>query len=484
MKSKISSNVPLILVLGVIIAVATYLYYSMAQQFETLELRGYPNNKGYVSDEVWYVNSARNILRKIFGFEPRLDKPKATVIFSSYSDLYQAKASAVNYGVEVVADENYFPKMKSEDNKYVLYVEAVSKENIESFAKAFNAVDVVYGWIIGDAKGINDYLNLEHPPLAKYIIALTMATIGDRPVYWRIPSIAMGVAMVVLTFLIVYEVTKIPELGLIASAAAAVDPMTKVMSSIAMLDIYVSTFTVLALYLAVKGKFKEASLTLGLGSTVKFSTLIAAVPLLFIYMNHLFKKGYRIKQVIEEVVYYIVLIALSFVFFQILLATPLIIKLGPHTWLDQGLFGAIQWHLSVKCVGEQCPQSSAPWEWFLGINSFPVYASPLIYAQGFAPAYTIAFFLMILAIPSMVYDRPTRTVWYMVTGVFLGYVAIWVLGGRTQYSFYAIQLTPLVYSYLIVQVYELIRRENLEKTLNSWKNVLVELIKILFSIFR
>jgi len=478
-------SIPLIIVLCVVVAVAAYLYYNMAQQFEALELRGYPSNKGYVSDEVWYVDSARNLLRMVFGFKPRMDVPRASIVFSSYSDLLQAKSLAEEFNVKVIADESYFPKIREKEGRYILYVESTSVDSIESLAKASNAVDVVFGWLIGDAPGIYSYLNLEHPPLAKYLIALSMASLGDKPLYWRIPSIVMGVLVVIFTFLIVYEVTKIPELGLIAAAATAVDPMMKIMSSIAMLDIYVSTFTVIVLYLAVKGRFKESALVLGLGSTAKFSTLFVAIPLVFLYMNRLFKKGYRIKQVVEEVIYYIILVALSFLFFQILVSIPIIIKLGASTWIDQGMLGAIKWHLSVKCVSPtECPPSSAPWEWFFGLNSFPVYASPLIYAQGFAPAYTIALLLMMLATPSMIYERPTRTTWYMVTGVFLGYAALWVLGGRTQYSFYAVQLTPLIYSYLTLQLYEFIRRENIERVLDSWRRLIVSLVKIVFSIFR
>ncbi|MEM2200487.1 MAG: glycosyltransferase family 39 protein [Ignisphaera sp.] len=481
-KTNLSSLV--IVVLIIIIALAIYMYYSTAKQFEDLELAGFPNNKGYVSDEVWYVNSARNILRKIFGLAPSMGSPRASIILSSYSDVYNAKNLAGAYGIRIVADENYFSKIRSEENKYVIYVEAPSKHSIELFAKAVNAIDVVYGWLIGDARGVYDYLNLEHPPTVKYIIAMIMLSVGDRPLYWRIPSIAMGVIIVVTTFLIVYELTKTPELGLIAAAATAVDPMTKVMSSIALLDVYVSAFTVLTLYLAVKNKFKGAALLLGFASTVKFSSLLVAIPLTFIYMNNMFKKGYKTLQVIEEAIYYVILMILSFVFFQILVSTPIILGLGLNTWLNQGLFGSIQWHLSVKCVGPQCPIASAPWEWFMGINSFPVYASPMVYAQGFTPTYTLALLLMVLTIPTMVWDRPTRTAWYMLVGVFLGYLAIWILGGRSQYSFYAIQLTPLIYSYLAVQLFEFIHRENLKKVIDSWKKVFIELGKIVFSLFR
>lgn len=481
-------SLTIIAVLVVIIAVATYMYYGMARNFEELELSAFPSKKGYVSDEVWYVNSARNILRRIFGLIPRTDSIRATIIFLSRTDLNNAKTLANTYNIKIIADENFFPEMLKEKPGqpiyYAIYVESTSVEDIERFAKSVNAVDVVYGWILGDAKGVHDYLNLEHPPMAKYIIALLIYLAGDSPLVWRIPSIAMGSLIVILAFLLTYEITKIPELGLIAAAAVAVDPLTKAMSSIALLDIYVAAFSMLALYVAVKGRLKEAALALGFASTFKFSALFTAVPLLIIYANRLFKNGLRTLQVVKNSIDYVLLIVLSVVFFQLLVATPIVFRLGFSTWLNQGPFGSIRWHLSVKCEGPGCPISSTPWEWFLGFNSFPLYLSPNIYAEGFTPAYTVCLILMILAIPAMTKERPSRTAWHMLFGTFLGYAILWILGGRSQYSFYAIHLTPLIYIYLTTQLFEFARRENIVEVLSLWKNMLTTLARAVLSLVR
>ena len=35
----------------------------------------------------------------------------------------------------------------------------------------------------------DDYFNLEHPPLGKYIVAISMVVCGDKPLCWRLPSV-------------------------------------------------------------------------------------------------------------------------------------------------------------------------------------------------------------------------------------------------------------------------------------------------------
>ncbi|MEM1541678.1 MAG: glycosyltransferase family 39 protein [Ignisphaera sp.] len=466
-------------VLTLIVAIAVYTYYDLASFLEKKELSTFPSAKGYVSDEVWYVNSARNILHEIFNLAPYTSPPRASIIFTSKEGLLRAESLANLYNIKIIAGANVFSKLNT------LYVEAQSIETIANFARNVNASDVVYGWIIGDHENINNYLNLEHPPTVKYIIALFIYVFGDKPLIWRIPSIIMGVLTVISTFLLVYELTKSQELGLIAATVVAVDPLIKVMSVVALLDIYVAAFTTLTLYVAAKGRFKEAALLLGFASTFKFTAVIVAIPLVFMYLNHVFKKGFKVPDVITSATYFVILMVLSFIFFQLLVSIPFILKIGLNEWLKQGIFGAISWHLSAKCIDPaKCPPYSAPWEWFFGINSFVLYLSPNIYAQGFVPAYTISFVLMWFALPSMVNDRMSRKAWYMIFGIFLGYLIIWLLGSRTQYSFYAVQLTPLIYSYLIIQLYEYLNRERIIETLSLWRKLVLALVKAILSMFR
>ncbi|GBF09557.1 conserved hypothetical protein, partial [Aeropyrum pernix] len=100
-------------VVSLLIALAASVYtglsaYDTASFFDSVEPR-------YVSDEIYYVDTARRLLQNVF---------QVDIDYYSYS----GKTS-----------ENYY--------------------------------------------------NAEHPPLGKYIIALSMLLCGDRPLCWRLPSI-------------------------------------------------------------------------------------------------------------------------------------------------------------------------------------------------------------------------------------------------------------------------------------------------------
>ncbi len=434
--------------------------------------------KGYVSDEVWYVDAARNILRKIFGLMPRMTVPSATLVYSNDSLVIEAKSLAPRYGIRIVSDS--YTKISA------LYVEANSIEAIEEFAKATGAADIVFGWMLGDAQGINEYLNLEHPPMVKYIIALTMLLLGDRPFFWRIPSIVMGALLVFFSFLIALEISKSENLAIIAATLVAVDPLVRNLASLALLDIYVATFTALALLIAIRGRLKEGALLIGFASTFKFTALLAIVPLILLAIKRVAQSTRKFINALLDSVYYLLLTILAFAFFQVLVSAPLILYLGFDNWIQNSILGAISWHLSVKCTGSGCPPASAPWDWFFGINAFPLYIedSRTIAAAGLVPLYIVAFVLMIVVPPYLARLKPrSRDAWLLLVGLFLGYVALWLAGSRTQYSFYAVQLAPYIHIFIVAIGFELLDREKLVELFRSWLDLLAYLWGALLQLF-
>ncbi len=434
--------------------------------------------KGYVSDEVWYVDASRNILRKIFGLIPRMTIPRATLVYPNDSLVVEAKSLALSYGVRIVSDS--YTKISA------LYVEASTIEAIERFAKATGATDVVFGWMLGDAQGINEYLNLEHPPMVKYIIALTMLLLGDRPFFWRIPSIIMGALLVFLSFLIALEVTKSENLAIIVATLVAVDPLVKNLASLALLDIYVATFTALAMLFVLRGRLKEGALLIGFASTFKFTALLAAVPIILFAVKRVAQTTRKFIDALFDSVYYILLIVIAFAFFQVLVSAPLILYLGFDNWVRNSILGAVSWHLSVKCIGAECPPASAPWDWFFGINAFPLYIENgrTIAATGLIPLYIVAFVLMLIAPPYLARLKPrSRDAWLLLVGLFLGYVALWLAGSRTQYSFYAVQLAPYIHIFIVAIGFELLNRERLTELFRSWLKLLAYLWGALLQLF-
>jgi len=90
-------------------------------------------------------------------------------------------------------------------------------------------------------------------------------------------------------------------------------------------------------------------------------------------------------------------------------------------------------------------------------------------ASGTWPFWISSLTLSITLAPACFKDRRFGRLWVFYIGVFSGYLLLWAVGGRSQYSFYSIQLAPLVYSTLVYAVPSIIsNRGLLIETLGYW----------------
>ncbi|MCD6489064.1 MAG: DUF2029 domain-containing protein [Desulfurococcales archaeon] len=445
------------------IIVAGFAYYSYIFEQSLEEDLVKQNSKGYISDEVWYVNSARNILHKVFGVDPWTPYGECySVFFSKKPNLDTVRNVADELGVEIV-DDSY-------DKANCVYVKVSSREQLNSFINELEArdqkvVDTIRGWRYGDAENINNYLNTEHPPLAKYLIALSMLVLGDYPLAWRIPSMVVGVAMLVLVYLVVYSILeeywgreKALYIALAAPLGLALDPLHQAMSVLALLDIHVGFFTLLTLYILVSRKDLGTIVSGIISSLAKFSGLFSLIPH---WLNNLFLKT-RLNDRIMRMIFYLAVYFLLFLGIQIIASLPLIGYLGFNTWFDQAITGAVKWHTSLKCTSSGCPTASSPWDWLLGRNSFTLFywsTGESIVARGIWPFYLASTVMAIIFTPLVFKLEKYRYAWLSLVGVYGGYIILWILGGRTQYSFYLAQLAPVFYLHLVVITALMFRNE-------------------------
>jgi len=481
LKAMFKKYLPIIL-LVLILIYSGYELYRLADSFTQSEIER--NGKGYVSDEVWYVSSARNILIKIFHVEPRNPiNYSATIITNTTPSRGYVNSLAARYGVNVV-DWNY------KELKNAFYVESSSKENlilfIEEIRSEYGIIDVVYGWRLPDHDNIQNYMNTEHPPLGKYLIAFSIYLFGDYPTYWRYPSIASGILLLVLIYLITLKITGNHYLSLLVTLLASFDQLFRVMAAIAMLDIFVALFTALAVLLLLHRKIYLSILVAALASTFKFSGLFIAIPITIIFLRYeLRNRGINFKVFSIGLIYSITIIALTAIIIQVLTAVPLIMGIGFSNWA-QATIGSFKWHTSVKCTGAKCPISAAPWDWMLGINGFAVYFFTLeskAIAIGNPIVWPIVFGITLLFIPAYKVSRKSGWPILILYGLLAGYVLLWIIGGRTQYSFYAIQLLPYVYMSLIIIPYDLLwYREKALMVINKWIRGLKEIWRLLIKI--
>jgi len=459
-------EIAVIVAIIVILCFCALQYYSLVRElYEEEVARG---GKGYVSDEVWYVSSARNILNKVFGVKPRVFSGEygVTIIYDK-SKLSKALLENIVFGRNVsfnVVDFNY----REID---AVYVESNNLTLLESLIIAINRAgglrDVIWGWRLADAKDINNYLNLEHPPLAKYLIILSMLVFGDNPLTWRLPSIIAGVFTVFFTYLAALALTNDKWISLIPAVLTGVDPITRALSGVALLDIYVALFTSISIYFLLSRRPYHALVTALIGSLFKFNALFTLIPILYIVIRRDLLKEPSLTMLIYSLLKHVLLIAALFISLQILASIPLIIYGGTicsslygnkpcsgfEWWFENSIIGAIKWHVSIKCSGPGCPVSSAPWDWFIGNNGFPLYyfsATKSLVALGFWPLWSIALAYSLLFLPSYRLDRKAGYALLIFHGILSGYLLLYLIGGRTQYSFYAVQFTPIIYILLIV----------------------------------
>lgn len=287
-----------------------------------------------------------------------------------------------------------------------------------------------------NASGIEAYLNLEHPPLAKYLIALSIAALGYYPLAWRVPGWAVGGLAVVLAYLTGYELLKnegedVAALaGFLSAVVLAVDPNFWALHGIAMLDAYAGFFSLLALYLLASGRRLSSSIALGLAFATKESTFFLALPYLY-YIGEVEERPLR------RLLYAILIPAAVYV----ALSSPLIIYLGPMGWLRDSFLHMINWDVtSGHIAGNAESQISTPWGWFLNIH--PFYLGEDLYARVNVAVMILWALLTVAA--AIVRDKKLLMVSAFPWSIWAGFALVYALGNKTLFSFYVSDFSPMV----------------------------------------
>jgi len=445
------------LLIAIIIAFAhLWLSYSLAS---------HPNLNGmitYVSDEVWYVDSARNLLREVFGVQPICVNDSGyafyTIVFKDKSSMQKAYPT-LKALIEAAKGEI----IRKYEKSPLIAIAIPEGVDPNSLVREIQGVEFIQsGYPFGYAEGIHRYMNYEHPPLMKYFIGASMLLLGDWPLNWRIPSLLMGFAIVIIVYIIGYRLGG-ALVGLAASLFSLVDPILRNMSAIAMLDIGLAFFGALSLLMACERRYILSAIMVGLAATVKMSGAFL-IPALYLAMR---LDGERIDKALIVSLY----IPLTV---WVILNLPLIAHLGIIGWLSQ-IEGALRWHTSSRPAGG--PPVSLPWEWLY--NAHPFYMS---YDPGMAATVNPALYIIgFLATIPMVYmasknrERAYPSVWLW--AVFIGYILVVVAGNHTLYSFYAVFLAPFVY----LQTGALLEWLNVSKLLSElvtwYKELVVKILK-------
>jgi len=134
-------------------------------------------------------------------------------------------------------------------------------------------------------------LNLEHPPLAKQIMALGITLFGDRPLGWRLMSAGFGTLALFATMRATWRMSGLRAASVLAGILVATNFLLFVHARIAMLDIFMVGFVMLALWMCAgwicgeAGRFDSkprwrlaiAGIAMGAAMACKWNAIVLAV---------------------------------------------------------------------------------------------------------------------------------------------------------------------------------------------------------------
>ncbi len=388
---------------------------------------------GYVTDEIWYVSSSRNILREIYEVQPSyIDSDGGhhyTVFFSSHYELSKAQANFRNF-----VETNLGGEITHEYDKVAAFsIVTYRKLDYDTILDSYAGIKIIQsGFNYPDASNIGNYMNTEHPPLAKYTIGLSMLVAGDQPINWRIPGVIFGSLTLLFVYLTAVKLINNEIIPLFVYLFAFTDPVFRAMTAAAMLDIYAAFFIALSVWLALRRNYFLSALAIGLASACKFTGAFSVFAL-FVFMVYGRKTSVKKLIVYPFIVPIIIWLSSN---------APLIIKLGPHRWFNELLSG-LSWFATSRPPG---PPVSSPWGWFVNQAPFMLNANPNVFASVNPVVYAMALAALVL-IPFLAHKIRRESLgpalWFICT--FVGYVALYLVGNTTQYSYYIVTLSPMAY---------------------------------------
>jgi predicted membrane-bound dolichyl-phosphate-mannose-protein mannosyltransferase len=244
---------------------------------------------------------------------------------------------------------------------------------------------------VNDARGIiqgNDTQRPEHPPLGKLFVVAGVLIFGDNPLGWRFFSVILGTVNILLFYLICRRLALSRRTSSVATFLLALENLSFVQSSVAMLDVYSLTFTLAAFWLYLKDRYLLSGVAVALSALAK---LYGVLALPAIVLHWLFTR--RQPRDWRQIVMLVLVSPVAFLGLMV----PLDFIVARHfvdpvsrIWTMLTLSGTLTFETAKHDA------DSRPWEWLL---------RPVLMAYWYEPHYTagISFTIWALIIPTVLY---------------------------------------------------------------------------------
>ena len=314
-----------------------------------------------------------------------------------------------------------------------------------------------------------------HPPLGKWLIGIGIKLFGNNEFGWRISAAIIGTASIILIYLVALKLFDSILLASLASAFLALDGLNLVMSRVALLDIFLMFFVLLAAYFLLSNQYWLSAISIGAATGVKWSGAYLIPVFLLISIN--FVRSGLIKQLVIR-------------FTQFIL-TPILIYLT--TWLgwiftDKGWdrnWAQSQsdslipdlvrnlWHYHSEILNfhtglnDKHSYSANPWSWLiLGRPTSFYYQTPTNCGATSCAQEILAIGTPLLWWAATISLAVTFGFWlkqrdqissFILTGVAVTYLPWFFFQNRTMFSFYAVTISPFLILALVYMISKLMQ---------------------------
>ena len=303
-----------------------------------------------------------------------------------------------------------------------------------------------------------------HPPVGKWLIASGIKLFGDTEFGWRFASAVFGTLLILLFARLVHVLFYSPLLTALGAALMALDGLLLVHSRTALLDLFLTFFTLSGVLLWHRNRHIWAGLAFGLAIGCKWSAIyfVAVIGLIAVYQILVTRD---IRKSLKPIAAKFLQYGLLPVFvYTITWAGWFISDRGwSRQWSSNPLVSWLHYHSEMlnfhTGLTEKHPYEANPWSWLvMGRPTSFFYESPKgcgakdcaqeVLALGTPILWwvgTISIAVVIgYWIRSFINHRVDSAANLVVLGVVAGYLPWFAMQQRTVFSFYAIIIEPFL----------------------------------------
>jgi dolichyl-phosphate-mannose--protein O-mannosyl transferase len=303
-----------------------------------------------------------------------------------------------------------------------------------------------------------------HPPVGKWLIASGVKIFGDNEFGWRFASAVFGTLLILLVARLIHVLFYSPLLTALGAALMSLDGLLLVHSRTALLDLFLTFFTVLGVYLWHRNRHIWAGIAFGLALGCKWSAVYFIVIIALISVYRILVAADVRKTLRPISVKFAQYGVLPILIYTLTWSGWFISNRGwSRLWSSNPLVSWFHYHSEMlnfhTGLTEKHPYQANPWSWLvMGRPTSFFYASPQgcdakncaqeVLALGTPILWwigTIAFAVVSgFWIKSLIAHQADSAATIVVIGLAAGYLPWFAMQQRTVFAFYAIIIEPFL----------------------------------------